>query len=77
MRKKNIGTSLSFSNSSQEHSWMFYVRRVREIWASAANSENDMIFWEALERNTAFVEKVITWAHVGPQRQTTEGDFHQ
>lgn len=77
MRKKNIGTSLSFSNSSRYHSWIFYVRRVREIWARAANSENDMIFWEVLERNTAFLEKVITWAHVGPQRQTTEEDFHQ
>lgn len=63
MRKKNTGTGLSLSNFSQQHSWIFYVRGVREISGRAANSENDMIFWEVLQRSTASPEKVIT---VGP-----------
>lgn len=63
MRKKNTVTGLSLSNFSQQHSWIFYVRGVRETSGRAANSENDMIFWEVVERSTASPEKVIT---VGP-----------
>lgn len=62
MRKKNTETGLSLSNFSQ-HSWILYVRGVREISGRAANSENDMIFWEVVKGSTASPEKVIT---VGP-----------
>lgn len=63
MRKKNTETGLSLSNFSQQHSWIFYVRGVREIAGRAASSENDMIFWEVVEGSTASPEKVIS---VGP-----------
>lgn len=66
MRKKNTGTGLSLSNFSQQHSWIFYVRGVREISGRAANSENDMIFWEVVERSTASPEKVTLWVLVAP-----------
>jgi len=39
------------------------VRGVREISGRAANSENDMIFWDVVEGSTASPEKVLT---VGP-----------
>lgn len=48
------------SNFSQQHSWISYVRRVREISARTAHSENDMIFWEMMERGTAPPKKAIT-----------------
>lgn len=49
MREKCVGASLLLCNFSQEHSWILYVRGVREISAGAANSENDMIFRDAVE----------------------------
>lgn len=47
--EENVGASLLLCNFSRKHSWILYVRRVREISAGAANSENDMISWDVVE----------------------------
>lgn len=65
--KENIGTDLFLSKFSQEHSWILCVRGVGELSVSAANSENDVIFWELVGRGTASPEKAIT---VGPHGAT-------
>lgn len=68
--KENIGTDLFLSKFSQEHSWILSVRGLGELSVSAANSENDAIFWDVVGRGTASPEKAIT---EGPHGATALG----
>lgn len=61
--KENTGTDLFLSKFSQEHSWILCVRRLGELSVSAANSENNAIFWNVVGRGTASPEKAITEGH--------------